>query len=102
MLLFVTNAWAFSKIDSAKVALDSIPYFFNDHFSSYKLLDTSLTELQRYNPLFRKDNFYSITGHITLPSRNVFYNPQISDGLNFCNTQHDFLYLNNSIHLILT
>jgi hypothetical protein len=95
MMFLAFKAQAYSKIDSAKVALDSLPYFFNDQFSGYRLLDTSLTELHRYNPLFRKNNFYSITGHITLPSRNIFYHPQINDGLTFANTQHDLLYLNN-------
>lgn len=90
------NAIALSKIDSSKVALDSIPYFFNDDFSNYQLLDTSLNELQRYNQLFKTNNFYNVTGHITLPSRDVFFNPLISDGLNFANNHHDGIYLNNN------
>lgn len=85
---------AFTKIDSSKVALDSVPYFFEDDFSNFQLLDTSLSELHRYNPLFKTGNFYNIGGHITLPARNVFYKPIISDGLNFGSNQHDGIYLN--------
>jgi len=96
LLLSAKSGIASTKIDSTKVALDSLPYFFNDDFSNYQLYDTSLTELQRYNSLFKKGNFYNVIGHITLPSRNVFYVPTISDGLNFTSTQYDGLYLNNN------
>jgi len=95
-LLFTKNAMASVKIDSTKVALDSVPYFFHDDFSNYELLDTSLSELHRYNQLFKTGNFYNVTGHITLPSRNVFYNPTRNDGLNFANNYHDGIYLNNN------
>jgi hypothetical protein len=96
LLIAANSAIAYAKIDSSKVALDSVPYFFKDDFSNYQLLDTSLNELHRYNPLFKTGNFYNVTGHITLPARNVFYKPQILEGLNFANTQYDGLYLNNN------
>ena len=96
MLMGSENAIAFAKIDSSKVALDSLPYFFKDDFSNYHLLDTGLNEAHRYNQLFKTGNFYNVTGHITLPSRNVFYNPQLADGLNFSSTQYDNIYLNNN------
>lgn len=95
LVLATQQSIAFTKIDSSRVALDSVPYFFNDDFSNVHTLDTSLTELQRYNQLFKKGNFYNVTGHITLPSRNVFYQPLIADGLNFGKTRFDALYLNN-------
>jgi hypothetical protein len=88
-------AKASTKIDSSKVALDSLPYFFTDDFSLHQRLDTGLNELHRYNPLFRTGNFYNVTGHITLPSRNVFYNPVVREGINFGNNAHDAIYLNN-------
>ncbi len=88
------KVWAAS--DSSKVAYDSIPYFFKDNFSGFHLIDTSLNELQRYNSLFKTGNFYNITGHLSLPSRNVFYQTRISDALTFCSTLYDNLYLNNN------
>jgi hypothetical protein len=95
--MFAAKAnFALAKIDSSKVALDSVPYFFKDDFSNYQLLDTNLNELHRYNPLFKTGNFYNVTGHITLPARNVFYNPLFVDGLNFANNRHDAIYLNNN------
>jgi hypothetical protein len=96
MLLAAKTACATPKIDSSKVALDSVPYFFHDDFSHHHLLDTSLNELHRYNQLFKNGNFYNITGHVTLPVRNVFYNPMNTDGLSFANTMHDGIYLNNN------
>lgn len=97
ILMFAAKAnFALAKIDSSKVALDSVPYFFKDDFSNYQLLDTNLNELHRYNPLFKTGNFYNVTGHITLPARNVFYNPLVVDGLNFASHHHDGIYLNNN------
>jgi hypothetical protein len=59
ILMFAAKAsLALAKIDSSKVALDSVPYFFKDDFSNYQLLDTNLNELHRYNPLFKTGNFY--------------------------------------------
>jgi hypothetical protein len=95
-MLAAHASMALAKIDSSKVALDSVPYFFKDDFSNYQLLDTNLNELHRYNPLFKTGNFYNVTGHITLPARNVFYNPLFVDGLNFANNHHDAIYLNNN------
>ena len=60
MLLAAKTACATPKIDSSKVALDSVPYFFHDDFSHHHLLDTSLNELHRYNQLFKNGNFYTI------------------------------------------
>lgn len=103
LMIGMQSGQAFTKIDSSKVALDSVPYFFNDDFSKFQLLDTSLNELQRYNQLFKTGNFYTICGHITLPSRNVFYQPIRNDGLNFGNTQYDNLYLlNNDVQFMHT
>lgn len=85
-----------AKIDSSKVALDSVPYFFNDDYANVHRLDTSLSEIHRYHPLFKTGNFYTVNGHITLPSRNVFYQPVFSSGLNFFNTYYDEMYLNTS------
>lgn len=96
LLLLQTAAIASVKIDSSKVALDSLPYFFKDDFSCYQTLDTTLNEGHRYNPLFRTGNFYNVTGHITLPSRNIFYSPLVQDGINFGNNSHDGIYLNNN------
>ena len=85
---------ALAKNDSSKVELDSLPYFFNDDFANFHLLDTGLNQIHRYNSQFKTDNFYLNNGHITLPSRNVFYRPTFSNGLTFCDTQYDELYLN--------
>ncbi len=97
--LFIIAAlpsYGLAKIDSSKVALDSVPYFFKDDFSKFQLLDTSLNELHRYNSLFKSNNFYNVTGHVTLPARNVCYQPLGFDGLNFANNQYDGIYLNNN------
>jgi len=96
LMMGIKSAMAFTKIDSSKVALDSLPYLFSDDFSNFHLLDTNLNQLHRYNQSFKTGNFYNVGGHITLPSRNVFYNPLFNDGLNFANTQYEGIYLNNN------
>lgn len=96
LLLFISSNMVVAKLDSTKVALDSVPYFFSDNFSNFHLLDTSLNELHRYNPLFKTGNFYTINGHLTLPARNVFYNPSFINGLNFGANYYDALYLSNN------
>lgn len=96
--LFVWSdiGYAQTKTDSSKVAYDSIPYFFNDNFSKFHLLDSSLFEIQRYNVLLKNNNFYAINGHATLPARNLFYNPFFTNGLEYTKTNYDGLYYNNS------
>jgi len=96
LMLFYSSNNVFAKIDSSKVALDSVPYFFSDNFTNFHLLDTSINELHRYNPLFKSGNFYITNGHLTLPARNVFYNPTFLNGLNFGAHFYDALYLNNN------
>lgn len=55
----------------------------NLSFNRLNSIDTSLFRLQQYDPSFKNNSYYASLGNLGLPSKNLIFNPNITEGFNY-------------------
>ncbi|MCD4746050.1 MAG: putative porin [Bacteroidales bacterium] len=96
-ILFSNNKDTLLVTDSSAVF-----YYYNniDVAGFHKLynLDTSLTGIQNYDPLFSDNKYYASLGNIGLAHKNLVFSPFITQGFNFgTNSFDNYLFKNDKI-----
>jgi len=86
-----------NSLDSSKV------YFFYNNFEKQgpgflKEIDTSITNIEKYDPLTKPNNYYATLGNTGLASIDMVYKPYLTSGFNFGIHSFDkYLFFNDSI-----
>ncbi len=86
-----------NSLDSSKV------YFFYNNFEKQgpgflKEIDTLITNIEKYNPLTKPNNYYATLGNTGLASLDMVYKPYLTSGFNFGIHSFDkYLFFNDSI-----
>ncbi|MBC8486583.1 MAG: hypothetical protein H8D45_11150 [Bacteroidetes bacterium] len=86
-----------NSLDSSKV------YFFYNNFEKQgpgflKEIDTLITNIEKYDPLTKPNNYYAALGNTGLASVDMVYKPYLTSGFNFGIHSFDkYLFHNDSI-----
>ena len=93
-----------SQNDSLRLELDSakVYFFFNDFETKgsdfVSLIDTVITNVQKYDPTDLPGKYYATLGNEGLAHKSLFYKPFISSGYNFgFDAFREYLFYNDSI-----
>jgi len=102
--LFLSIASIALSQDSANIELDSakVYYFYNNFETRGKdflsLIDTNITNVQKYDPIDQPGLYYANLGNQGLAHTSLVYHPDISSGYNFgMDAYKKYLFYNDSI-----
>ncbi len=104
LFFFVSVVSAQTSSDTTKSEVDSTQIlFFYGSIDSLSLdkfhsIDTSLIDIQEYDPIRKNNGFYENLGNLGLPAKNIIFSPQLSPGFNYGkNTSDPYLYLSEKM-----